>query len=136
MRSLGMTLALCAALSACAMPSGPAGSGAPLQGSWQLVGAQTAPSTTIEGTIEIEAQDGELITGRAGWDELDSFGVSRRGGGPLSGRVIGDDDVDFDISVAGVPRRHVGRLRADTMEGSWVQLADGRSGTFRAVRSH
>ena len=53
----------------------------------------------------------------------------------MSGRVIGEQDVDFDIMLEGVSRRHVGRIRADTIDGSWVQFGNGRSGSFRAVRA-
>lgn len=127
-------LALCAMLAACTVPGEPAGDGAVVRGEWSFTGTQAAPSATLTGSLTIQSQQGDLITGTAGWDERDGFGAVRAAGGPVSGRVIGQDDVDFDIQVDGVMRRHVGRLVADTMEGNWVQFSDGRSGSFRAVR--
>ncbi len=127
-------IALTSVIAGCAMPSGPASSGAPIRGSWRLVGTQRAPSAAMEGLLVVEAQEGDLISGRASWEERDAMGIVRQEGGALSGRVVGSQDVDFDVSASGVTRRHVGRLRADTIEGSWIQISDGRTGTFRAVR--
>ncbi len=118
----------------CALPGEPAGVGADVRGAWEFTGTQAAPSATLEGQLTISAQDGDLIAGTAGWDERDAVGVVRPAAGPISGRVIGDSDVDFDVTIGGVTRRHVGRLLADTMSGNWVQVSDGRSGSFRAVR--
>jgi len=127
-----LTLGLCAA---CTLPGEPAAESAIVRGQWALTGTQAAPQATLSGTLMVQSQSGDLVSGTAAWDERDSFGVVRSAGGSLSGRVIGEQDVDFDILMDGVVRRHVGRLRADTMEGSWVQLSDGRTGSFRAVRS-
>lgn len=135
LRRLGLP-ALGAALlmGGCALPSDPPGEGAVVRGTWTLTGTQSAPSATLDGQLTVSAQDGDQISGSAGWQERDAAGMLRPDGGPMSGRVIGETDVDFDITVGGIARRHVGRIRADTIEGSWVQVSDGRSGTFRLVR--
>ena len=125
---LGLTLA-------CSLPGAPVADSAIVRGEWEFTGTQSAPQTTMTGSLTIQTQSGDLITGSAGWDERDGFGVVRSAGGSVSGRVIGLQDVDFDIVSDGVTRRHVGRIRADTMDGSWVGLGDGRSGSFRAVRA-
>jgi hypothetical protein len=120
----------------CSLPGEPAADSAIVRGEWEFTGTQTAPQATMTGSLTIQTQSGDLITGSAGWDERDGFGVVRSTGGPVSGRVIGQQDVDFDIVTDdGVTRRHVGRIRADTMDGSWVQFGDGRTGSFRAVRA-
>ncbi|MCE9603152.1 MAG: hypothetical protein K8S21_13185 [Gemmatimonadetes bacterium] len=119
----------------CSLPGEPAADSAIVRGEWAFTGTQTAPQATLTGSLTIQTQTGDLITGSAGWDERDGFGVVRSAGGPVSGRVIGEQDVDFDIESDGVTRRHVGRIRADTMDGSWVQFGDGRTGSFRAVRA-
>lgn len=60
--------------------------------------------------------------------------IERKTADLITGRVINDRDVDFDITIDGVARRDVGRIRADTVEGSWIQISDGGSGSFRAMR--
>ena len=132
--ALVATLFATLVLSACAVPSAPSSGSVLVAGNWRLTGTQSAPSADLQGQLLIARQDGDLITGSAGWDERDAVGVVRSGGGPLSGRVINDRDIDFDVTVAGVARRHVGSIRGDTVEGNWIQFSDGRSGTFRAVR--
>lgn len=122
-------------VSACTLPGEPAADSAIVRGEWEFTGTQSAPQATMTGYLTIQSQNGDLITGTAGWDERDGFGVVRSAGGVVSGRVIGAQDVDFDITLEGVSRRHVGRIRADTIDGSWVQFGDGRTGSFRAVRA-
>jgi hypothetical protein len=124
-----------ALLSGCALPSGPERTAADVRGEWEFSAEQVAPSLSIEGVLRIESQDGELIVGSASWEERDALGVVHLGGGPVTGRVIGESDVDFDILVGAIARRHVARLDADTMAGSWVQPASSAAGTWRAVRS-
>jgi hypothetical protein len=56
-------------------------------------------------------------------------------GGPISGRAIGQSDVDFDVELSSGTRRFVARLVADTISGAWVQVSNSTNGTFRAVRA-
>lgn len=121
-------------LAGCSLPGEPAAGSTVVRGQWAFTGTQAAPQATMTGYLTIRSQSGDLISGTAGWDERDGFGVVRSAGGSVSGRVIGEQDVDFDILLEGVVRRHVGRIRADTIDGSWVQFSDGRTGSFRAVR--
>jgi hypothetical protein len=127
-------LAAVAILGACALPTSPERDAADVRGEWSFSALQTAPSVTIEGVLRIERQDGDLIIGTASWTERDALGITQLGGGSVTGRVIGEADVDFDILVGATPRRHVARLAADTMAGSWVQPGSTSSGTWRAVR--
>lgn len=126
--------ALLLALGACALPSGPVREAADVRGEWTFTAQQAVPAVTIEGTLRIESQDGDLIVGSASWEERDALGVTVLGGGAVTGRVIGESDVDFDILVGATARRHVARLAADTMSGSWVQPGTTAAGTWRAVR--
>ena len=122
-------------LGGCALPSGPDRTAADVRGDWEFSAEQVAPSVTIEGVLRIEGQDGDLIVGSASWEERDALGNVQLGGGPVTGRVIGESDVDFDILIGANARRHVARLDADTMAGSWVQPGSSAAGTWRAVRA-
>lgn len=134
MTKCGRIVLAAALLGGCALPSGPDRPAADVRGDWEFTAEQLAPSLTIEGVLRIESQDGDLIVGSASWEERDALGIVRLGGGAVTGRVIGESDVDFDILIGPVARRHVARLDADTMEGSWVQPGSAASGTWRAVR--
>lgn len=125
---------LLAALVACDLTS-PESQAADVRGTWDFTGTQVAPDLVLEGTFSIVEQDGQAIAGSASWTETTSGG----GGmtmvsGPISGRAIGDADVDFDVTVSGGTRRFVARLVADTISGAWVQVSNSTNGTFRAVR--
>lgn len=119
---------------ACSIPTSSGGDAADVRGSWEFTGAQSAPSLSLVGTLTITAQDGDLVSGTLTWEERDGVGGIRQDGGPVTGRVIGVGDIDFDLLRTGGSRRHFARLSADTMQGTWLQSATGESGTFRAVR--
>lgn len=119
---------------ACAFSTEPAGEVADVVGSWQYSGDQTAPALTLEGTLSIAAQSGEMVSGQLSWEEQAPGGGVVLRGGPVSGRVIGTSDIDFDVLLAGTERRHVGRISGDTIRGAWVEVASGRNGEFLAVR--
>jgi hypothetical protein len=110
---------------------------ADLLGTWALTGTQTSPAFAISGTLDVESQSRSTIVGAASWTEPDGMGGTVPRGGSLSGLVIETTDVDFDVTVNGEERRHVGRISADqdTIEGVWLQSASGLSGTFKLVRS-
>lgn len=119
---------------ACTMSTEASTDVADLRGSWHFTGDQTAPALSMDGTLVIESQQGDLVSGRLSWQEQVVGGGTRLDGGPVTGRVIDRSDVDFDVLMAGGERRHVGRLSADTMRGAWVQVTTGSSGAFVAVR--
>lgn len=130
----GRVLAILLLSVACVSPTGASGDVADLRGTWQYEGTQAAPALSLEGTLTIAGQDGDLVSGQLSWEESDAAGGSRLDGGPVSGRVIERSDVDFDVLLPGGARRHVARLTADTMRGTWVQLSSGASGEFTAIR--
>lgn len=124
---------LLAATLACDLTS-PEGEAADVRGTWQFVGTQAAPDLDLEGNFSITEQTGQAIAGSATWNETTSGGGVTMVGGPISGRAIGESDVDFDVTLASGTRRFVARLVADTIEGAWVQVSTSTNGTFRAVR--
>lgn len=123
-----------AGAAACISTTDNSGPAPDITGAWSYTGTQAAPSADLTGVVTIAAQDGELIGGSATWEESSSGGMVRLIGGQLSGRVIGTADVDFDVLLSDGTRRHVARLTADTMRGSWVQAPGGLTGQFTAVR--
>jgi hypothetical protein len=126
---------LLSATAGCDFTTGPSGPVANLVGEWTLTGSQAAPAFNFAGVLEVTAQDGATISGTASWTEPDGMGGSVATGGPLSGLVIDTTDVDFDLSIDGGERRHVGRIDHDTITGVWLQSPGGKSGQFRLVRS-
>ncbi len=133
-RLAAVAITLTLALGGCSVPTSSSGEPADVRGAWAFEAEQVAPALTLTGTLTITSQDGDLISGTLSWQESDGAGGMRVDGGPVTGRVLGDEDVDFDLLRSGGSRRHVAHLVADTMEGSWVQQPNGPSGTFRAVR--
>jgi hypothetical protein len=105
-----------------------------LSGAWEYTGTQIAPSADLSGVLTVSSQDGELIGGSVSWEERTGPGTTRLISGALSGRLIGTEDVDFDVLLSEGTRRHVGRLTADTIRGTWVQVGSGVSGAFVVVR--
>lgn len=119
----------------CAFPTGGAVDVPDLRGDWAFTAQQAAPPRTLVGTLAITAQDGGLVGGTVEWQEADGLGGVVLGGGALTGEVIGQADVDFDVATSVGTRRFVGARVADTISGTWLQLsAGGPSGTFRLER--
>jgi len=119
----------------CSFATDPQEEVADVRGTWHYSGDQAAPALTLEGTLTINAQTADVIAGQLSWQEQDPGGGTRVDGGPVSGRVIGLADVDFDVLLPGSERRHVGRISGDSIRGAWIDLLSGRSGEFLAVRS-
>jgi len=134
-----LALVSIAALSSCLKSTEPQSSLLQLNGSWNYTGVQTGPvRENLTGTITISGESGTTFQGR-----MDLVGVnpqtgqSRLLGGLVSGSELGSNVIDFDASLETTPRRHVGQILADTIQGTWVGSSpDGSmsSGTFRAER--
>lgn len=136
-RSLPAFALLAAALllvAGCESSTGVSGDVADVRGTWEYTGVQSAPSLQLSGTLVISGQDGDLVTGSLSWEERDGVGGTTAHAGSISGRVIGQTDIDFDVFAAEGVRRHVARLGTGSMEGAWVQVSTGRSGEFVATR--
>ena len=137
-RSTRATLVLAAILAfggACDFATDPGGAVADIRGSWQYSGDQSAPALTLTGTLVIQTQAGEVVGGQLSWQEQDGMGGTISRGGAVSGRVIGESDVDFDVILGAVTRRHVGRISGDSLNGAWVEVSTGKSGDFTAVKA-
>jgi hypothetical protein len=98
---------------------------------------QTVPvRATLTGTLTISRESGTSFQGRLDLVSANQTGQSSVLGGLVSGSESGTDVIDFDADVD-VVRRHVGRIVADTITGTWIGSApDGTmySGTFRVER--
>jgi hypothetical protein len=122
------------ALSACSLSTEPTGPVADVRGTWRYVGTQSAPALQLEGTLVVTQQRGDIITGSVTWEERDGLGDVQIRGGQLTGRVIGLEDIDFDVLMPEGDRRHVARVIGDSLDGVWAAVSAGRSGDFRATR--
>lgn len=124
-------------VAACASTTGPSGPTADVRGTWSYSGTQATPSLTLAGTMVITTQNGGSISGSLSWDEQDGLGGSTLHSAPISGRIVGLQDADFDALVPDATRRHVARIsaNADTMVGVWIASASSRNGSFTAVRT-
>ncbi len=128
-----------ATLSGCLKSTAPESSQLQLIGSWNYAGVQTGPvRENLTGTLTISGESGTTFQGR-----MDIVGVNPQTGqsrllpGLVSGSELGSNVIDFDASLETTPRRHVGQIVADTIQGTWVGSSpDGSmsSGTFRAER--
>lgn len=122
-------------LGGCDSPTSDDTVGVNVLGSWQYQATQAVPALEIEGALQITEQTGRFFSGTAAFTETDVQGTKRTRGGALSGRVIGDDVVDFDVQFDVQTRRHVARIAVDSIGGTWsAQGAAGLSGPFSARR--
>lgn len=133
-RGRGLLVGGLLGLAACIDTTGSSAIVPDLIGSWRYVGVQGAPTVQLTGLLVIEAQEGDLIAGRANWEARTPTGMVTQAGGSVGGRVIGDANVDFEVLLAPHPRRHVARIVGDTMRGSWVEVGTGAAGEFTAIR--
>jgi hypothetical protein len=122
-------------LGACDSPTSNDTGGVNVMGSWQYLATQAVPALEIEGALQITEQNGRFFSGTAAFTETDVQGTKRTRAGAMSGRVIGNDVVDFDVQLDVQTRRHVARIAADSIGGTWsAQDAAGLSGPFSARR--
>jgi hypothetical protein len=53
--------------------------------------------------------------------------------GPGAGQVLSDSIADFDLTVSGIERRHIGILRGDSISGDWAVLDAGQTASGKFV---
>jgi hypothetical protein len=126
-------------VSACLKSTEPQASLLQLNGSWNYTGVQTSPGREIlTGTLTIARESGMSFQGSLVLQSVDErTGQPRTLNGVVSGTESGTDVIDFDANLESPPRRHVGRIVADTITGTWIGASpDGTtsSGTFRVER--
>jgi hypothetical protein len=135
--STGLAVTVMCLMTACLQSTEIVTTDGPLIGLWHYTAIQNDPvPESIDGTLTV-SQSGSTFDGR-----LDVEVVSPQTGAVrlASGTVAGTWSrgvIDFDASLTTTPRRHVGDIRADTIQGTWIEAsASGvnASGTFRAER--
>ena len=106
-----------------------------VRGTWSFAATQVAPTLEISGELRIERQDGATLSGVLETRERAVDGTIRNRVGTISGRVL-ESAVDFDVFSDAQPRRHVGRVRNDSITGTWAQSSGGTpvTGAFTAHR--
>jgi hypothetical protein len=105
-------------------------------GAWSYSATQSSPTTAnLAGALEITGQCGSTLSGTLDVTETDAQG-SRRRMGTVSGLAVDSVTVDFDVFLATVGRRHLGRIAGDSIRGTWIEPGDvgTASGSFVAVR--
>lgn len=120
------------ALAACGSTTDTGTTSVDMRGTWSYTGVQTSPVLNVSGILTIDQQSGKSFTGSAQFSETDVQGTIRIRTGQINGRVIGADAVDFDIFVEATARRHVGRVVADSMKGTWAVTGSNITGSFNA----
>lgn len=126
-------------LGACAGSTDPGRPGVPVLGAWSYAGQQVAPgSASLVGSMSFSTQTGAQVGGSVDFVETDARGQQRRVAGPFSGRTVDSTTLDFEVILGAVSRRHVGKVKGDSLTGTWVEASsDGiptASGTFRSAR--
>jgi len=116
----------------------PAGT-VPIVGPWSYSGLQSASPVQLNGTIDFVSRSAISFNGSADINEGAGGAAQRRLTGPVAGRITQGAVVEFDLTLGVLLRRHVARLVADTISGTWFELsatdaAVGATGSFRAVR--
>jgi hypothetical protein len=123
---------------ACGDLAGVDGSVANLLGNWSYASSQDAPApASQEGTLSITAQNGRNFSGTAQIVETDQNGNRRTLTGYVQGRSLDSTKVDFDLTILGVARRHLGVIEEGPITGAWIGRGENGgtySGEFRAER--
>jgi hypothetical protein len=141
-RSLIVALltAATAAVAGCVATTDPEPAGTvPIAGTWSYTGLQSGSPLQLTGAVDVVSRSTVSFIGSADLIEGAGGAAQRRLTGPVAGRFTQGAVVEFDLTLGVLLRRHVARLVADTIAGSWFELAGtdaaiGATGSFRAVR--
>jgi hypothetical protein len=94
---------------------------------------------TLSGSLEWKGVSGgaQAFEGTYTLVEQLSSGVNRTLSGSGAGQILNDSIADFDLTVDGADRQHIGILRGDSITGNWAVLDVNQqsSGTFVLRRS-
>jgi len=106
-----------------------------LAGQWRYAAEQTAPTRTVlTGTLSIDDQSGQRLDGSLTAIESSASG-SRALSGFVNGRTPDATTIEFQVEFGGGARVHQGRIRGDSIVGTWYdEFAGGGSGSFRCAR--
>lgn len=106
-------------------------------GAWAYSARRTTGGTGLvmyAGRLEFRQQLGMAFDGNFSASALDAQGTTQLVTGFFSGSFISAEGVDFDVEVGGETLRHVGRVRNDSIVGTWLSSAGNSQGSFAAVR--
>lgn len=120
---------------ACTTPTDTSPTSVQLTGSWRYMGVQTSGARiTYDGTMTLSQPSGRTFSGGLDAQAQDAQGIVTRVNGVVSGRVVSESSLDFDLQLSDDVRRHVGSVSADTIKGNWANADLTSLGTFTAVR--
>jgi hypothetical protein len=108
-----------------------------VRGTWHYTGTQGSPSATLDGTLTVTDYSAGNFSGKLDLQETNAQGIPHNRAGIVTGRTLSGATVDYDAFLSIVSRRHVGRVVADSIVGTWAEqgTAGLLTGTFRAVRA-
>lgn len=106
-----------------------------LAGQWRYAAEQTAPARSVlDGTLSVDDQHGQRLDGSLTVIESSASG-SRALSGFVNGRTPDATTIEFQVELGGGARVHQGRIRGDSIVGTWYdEFAGGGSGSFRCAR--
>jgi hypothetical protein len=105
-------------------------------GVWTYSGTQDVPvSATLNGQTSWSGVVGgpDSFEGTCSIVEYASSGEGHLLTGTIGGQVLADSIADFDLSLAGSQRRHLGVVRGDSIAGSWSTIGTGTVASGRFV---
>ncbi len=125
-----------AALSACVSPSTAPDA---VNEQWRYAGVQRVPTALqLDGALRITSRSGERFEGSLDLRRTDALGQVERVTGLVSGRGT-NTTLDFEAMLDGAVVRHIGRVRGDSVTGTWLDDDSGGaavvSGSFTLVRA-
>ena len=121
-----VSLAGCAALTACISPTESCGRTRSLQGSWSYTAVQENPvRATISGTLVVAEQSCSDFSGTIDVVEVTSVGERRRLAGPVTGVLLDSTSARFSATLGSGDREHLARFAGDSVRGTWVEAASG-----------
>ena len=133
-RTSRMMLTAITPLLACGDATGASASA--VAGEWTYAGSQeTAPQATLDGSLSWKGVSGgdASFEGTFALVERLQTGATRTLSGPGAGQLIADTVADFDLSIDGGGRRHIGILRGDSISGDWMTLGAGQAASGHFV---
>ncbi len=141
MRALLFLAVVATGATACSGSDGiDCGGTAPVAGTWDYHGAQTAPApgSTLAGTLAVSSVDGCTFSGTLSVAETPEGGGSVvNHAGAFFGIALSTTVVNFDVQfTAGTPRTHVATVTGDSLAGTWIEGTGSSAprGSFWAKR--
>jgi hypothetical protein len=111
----------------------------PVHGDWRYVSEYVVPGpVSVDGSVRLFVDSDGSVSGTASFVERSAGAADRAIAGTLSGRGVDISTVEFDLTIDGGVRRHVGVLAGDSLTGSWVLTSASSTpvgARFRAART-